>query len=107
MLCRDYIRLAPHKLATFAKTIEKTDTERIDLIGFIDGAVRETCLPIPETMNQQVMYSGKIKYHGVNYQVMATPDWLIDCLFGPYAAQTNVHLHYLHSNLVNVFQHVV
>ena len=48
--------------------------------GFIDGTVRAIFRP---SVAQKPFYNGHKRYHGLNYQTIATPDGLIAHMYGP------------------------
>lgn len=104
LLYWDYIRLTPEKLASFAKVIEGSGTERSNIFGFIDGTSREICRPTPNVINQQEVYNEHKKCHCLVYQGITTPDGLLVHLYGPLSGNTHVMKVYLQSNIAQVIR---
>jgi len=56
--------------------------------GFVDGTFRGFCRPTGQE-DQQYVYSGHKKAHGLQWQAIVTPDGLISSLIGPYRGAEN------------------
>ncbi len=56
--------------------------------GFVDGTFRGHCRP-GDNRDQQIVYSGHKRAHGMNWQAITTPDGLISSLVGPYVGANN------------------
>lgn len=53
----------------------------LDCWGFIDGTLRPNCRP---GRNQQLVFSGHKRTHGLKFQGLTTPNGLVAHLSGPY-----------------------
>lgn len=56
------------------------------IVGFINCTIRKTCHPV---VNQDLVYTGYKKYHGMKFQGVVIPNGLIVHLEGPFQAPQN------------------
>ena len=89
-------------MASFAKVIEESGTERSNIFGFIDGTSREICLPRPNVINQKEVYNGHKRCHCLVYQGITTPDGLLAHLYGSLSGNMHDMKVYLQSNIAQV-----
>lgn len=76
----------PKRLKRYAKAVRKElDLPYTAIWGFVDGTFRGVCRPQEE---QEKIYSGYKKGHGIKWQGIVTPDGLIH-MQGPYEGRIN------------------
>jgi hypothetical protein len=55
-----------------------------DVVGFVDGTINGIARA---TKLQKAVYNGHVKYHGLKYQSIVTPDGITVSLYGPYVGR--------------------
>lgn len=75
------------QLEIYAKAISKNlDIQKLWIWGFVDGTFRDVCWL---TENQQKVYFGYKKHHGIKFQRIVLPDSIISSLDGLYKDRLN------------------
>lgn len=74
--------LSPYNLKRFNEAIIQKGSPYSEVIGFIDGTLNAVCRP---GENQEGLYNGHVKQHGLKYQGIVTPDGITVSLCGPFA----------------------
>jgi hypothetical protein len=76
-------RLTPERLDRFVAVMRRSphNVPFRGVFGYIDGTLRPYCRPVVE---QQRVYNGWKRVHGLKFQAVATPDGLIQDLAGPF-----------------------
>lgn len=74
------------KMQEWAAAIARRRSPLKHCIGFMNGTFREVCRPI---RNQEALYSGEHKAHGLRFQAITTPDGLQRVVLGPFAGRMN------------------
>lgn len=95
--------LQPGKLHKYAEAIYQHGAPLQNCFGFIDGIVREIACP---KYNQQVMYNGHKRVHGIKFQNVIIQNGLIANLSGPFEGKRHDSVMLHESGLLNELQQV-
>ena len=90
--------MSPQSLRTYADAVHRRGAALDNVWGFIDGTVRQCSRP---KQNQQAIYNGHKKVHGIKFQSVSTPNGLITNLYGPVEGQRHDSTMLMMSNLLN------
>ncbi|ETI49700.1 hypothetical protein F443_06502 [Phytophthora nicotianae P1569] len=77
----DWTRISS-RLDEYTSAVRVNRGELRNVWGFIDGTIRRMCKPLGNA-EQQALYSGHKRCHGIKFQSVTTPDGIISHLFGP------------------------
>ncbi len=88
-------------LVDYANATESAGCPLENVIGFIDGTLIENCRP---SENQQLLYNGKDKIHGLKYQSLMLPNGLTANLYGPVVGSRHDSILLGRSGLVDHFR---
>ncbi|ETI30432.1 hypothetical protein F443_22444 [Phytophthora nicotianae P1569] len=81
LLDGDWNRISS-RLEDYTAAVRAKGGELRNVWGFIDGTLRRICRPL-DSAEQQSMFNGHKRCHGIKYQSVTTPDGMIAHLFGP------------------------
>lgn len=69
-------------LRRFSDAITRKGSCYPEVVGFIDGTINAICRPVEL---QESVYNGHVRFHGLKYQGIVTPDGITVSLCGPFA----------------------
>jgi hypothetical protein len=78
--------VSPDALRTYAAALHAFGAPMCSIVGFLDCTIRKTCRP---HTNQELLYTGYKKCHGMKFQGVVIPNGLIAPLAGPFRAPQN------------------
>lgn len=78
--------------------------EKLDVFGFIDGTMRETCKPGGPFINQEAVWDGHHNMPALGYLGVNSPEGLLVLFFGPLVGAINDHRMVCISELESMLQ---
>jgi hypothetical protein len=78
--------VSPDALCTYATALHAFGTPMRSVVGFLDCTIQKTCHP---HTNQELLYMGYKKCHGMKFQGVVVPNGLIAHLAGPFRVPQN------------------